>query len=595
VKLSLTLSALVVLLEAIASTPSFAIDLPEQFQSSNAAVILGLDKSPELRKPNAVLTEEIVNQAWKELLKKYHTDKYASGKYSAAEIAAVLDAAKKINTARDALLKQLETDRNFNPVRNDFGSSGGDDVPNQRTYSWEDVYAERAPRAPDHGVHPPDQPAGERSSETAPVRSSPRKTSMLGTMFGFLEKHPGFEQAFISLDAVTIGKGVDYSVLMIVDPNLFPMIEFRYLSKQPGQSGVQLVKTVWGTYTPGRHQGQDRVDGIALPNGSYYFNPFYSQTQLSATPIEATSGKKLMIQTGKSGLLLLEMGPDGYSRSRALDTKNYQEDPTSILPNTKPLKSTEPKQVPAWKNIRLPQGETPLPPSSHEASDAPKTFKYFVVSKGQSKIDLELVDRAIQIVGAAAPKNVVLEAGNASSFDFVIQVGDSSQFAEEMAQHRAAGVILNESADAYSMRIADEKNRQLTVVRLLLDRMGIQKGQSVSHDDAFARIIAAVGHEVYGNVRTFSQKQAKVVTGQVDPIEQALDEVRAFGAGIETLERAIDQLKSSANPPKKGILHLQEALNREKITFQKWVSEAQRMGSATCLDGILRELGKAPR
>lgn len=203
-------------------------------------------------------------------------------------------------------------------------------------------------------------------------------------------------------------------------------------------------------------------------------------------------------------------------------------------------------------------------------------LKFGISINSEIQNAMDIMEPALNLVSAVAPSGFIYEHATDSNFNFIIEVTTSEFATEDIGTHRAQGAILNDSADAYTMVLADHPNGPF-IVRLFWDRLTTEKrdGRWVERSDAFTRVVAALGHEIYGNVRTFHEKE-KVLN---DPShrysdrfiksDQAAFEIAAFGAGVETLERLI-ALSGSLRMPEKMQNDLKKAQAREQQAYLSW-------------------------
>ena len=133
-------------------------------------------------------------------------------------------------------------------------------------------------------------------------------------------------------------------------------------------------------------------------------------------------------------------------------------------------------------------------------------------------------------------------------------------------------VIPGSDAGTLSLQNATEAHiyTYLYVDRLLASVTG------EPHPDVFARLIAALGHEIYGNVQRELERDFDVPM-RPTRLSRAEGEVRAFGAGVAFLERAV--AFAIANPEfvdETLAGQLVDALNREKRALAGWQAELER-------------------
>lgn len=187
-----------------------------------------------------------------------------------------------------------------------------------------------------------------------------------------------------------------------------------------------------------------------------------------------------------------------------------------------------------------------------------------------------LLRSALRLVAATAPAGVSLSSDRSKGYDFVIEITDSKRAENDVATHRAQGAVLSSQADAYTLVLADHP-RGPFIVRLFWDRLmaEMKNGVLVERTDAFTRLVAALGHEIYGNVITFKSRPNILedpghrYSNKFQLSDQRQFEIAAFRAGAETLQRVIDFV-AAKNLPEKMKTDFRAALEREKSALVKW-------------------------
>ncbi len=318
-----------------------ALELPKQFESENAAVILGLDSKTQI-------SDKDVDLAARRLTLKYHPDRYQNPEqYTDEDRKQANEVTAKIQSARRALIKYLETNPDYNPSTSPSGqgSHAGFTSGQQRSsYSWEEFLRSRT--APPSGSSSRDLVSGDHYG-----------ASLRGTLFEFLYRFPDFKSAVIPFEIRSPDLGDEnLEALMILTPEHFPFIEFRYISKKQEGKVVQIVRSTWAQYVRGHHQGNSGralSDGILFENGNYLFNALPGsrpEIPYVVTPIDE-AGQHLYIQSSML-MFLTEMNPRGFSvgTSYVMLKKEAQD----LLPNKKHNPALD------WKNIAIEKSNQPI-------------------------------------------------------------------------------------------------------------------------------------------------------------------------------------------------------------------------------------------
>lgn len=210
-----------------------------------------------------------------------------------------------------------------------------------------------------------------------------------------------------------------------------------------------------------------------------------------------------------------------------------------------------------------------------------------------------LLRSALGLLNATAPAGASFSNDTSKGYDFIIELTDSTRAAKDIAVHRAQGAILSSTADAYTLVLADHP-RGPFLVRLFWDRLMTesQNGVLVERSDAYARLVAALGHEIFGNVRTFKAR-SKLLE---DPVhrystkfqlsDQRQFEIAAFREGAKSLERVIEYTVELRLPDKMKA-DFRNSLERERLALRKWESVVVDGGVSVALSGTSESSTKA--
>ncbi len=208
---------------------------------------------------------------------------------------------------------------------------------------------------------------------------------------------------------------------------------------------------------------------------------------------------------------------------------------------------------------------------------------YRVVYDPQNKSVVEVLGPALAVLSAVSPSGFSFAVGGGSLPNFIIEVTDSKTMKTDIETHRAQGAILSSTADAYTLVLA-EHPRGPFIVRLLWDRLTTEtrEGRVVERSDAFIRVVAALGHEIFGNVRTFYGRSHVLVdpshrySNKFVLLDQAAFEVAAFKAGLETLHRVLE-LGQQKGFAEKLLSDIRVAIIRETNALTDWLKVDSRL------------------
>lgn len=330
-----------------AATPESSLELPKQFQSDNAATVLGLES---LESVDLAVVKKAAQRLWS----KYHPDRVSGTSAGAVAQRAMYTAiSQKIQAARDTLSKYLELNPNYNPSKDGSAASTGSRSGARsggaaRAYSWDDLFRDVNPGEPSSKGS---GGFGEPSSSRSVVTESYFGTSLRGTMFEFLHQYPNVEIAVMPLEGRSPKVSFDVDYLVVLKPSLFPQVEIRVLSKPTSGAEPTLVETIYGTYKRGHdvsnQGGLGRfTDAIVFSDGTYLRPAFLSgapDQPFHVVDLEA-QGRGVLLAT-QSLFFFNEMSRDGFATGTHF--KMSKREPLAILPAT---------QTPAWKKVQLLEG-----------------------------------------------------------------------------------------------------------------------------------------------------------------------------------------------------------------------------------------------
>lgn len=330
----------------IVGTCVHALVIPEQFKSTNAATILGLDKEENI-------TKDDVKKAAKNLWKKWHPDQFPKGKFSDADRTAATLLAQMIGNARDTLLKFLKEGGVHKPEGKQSESPTTHADPDDTQFAWSPNPAR--PNNFDWRDTFTDSSEPSNSSEMS-VNSADRRLG--GTLFGFLENYPDLTKAVMHFKVSNVrleNDGVKEvgEALIIVEPKNFPFIEIRYMAKAIDKSTQPMViKKRMAKYIRRRHAGNGiDLDGIGFGWGNYLMRAFHTGHATQPFKVVPTPEDGVYhIQTEKD-FALLEMFPTGFSTPYVLELINT--DISALLSGSGNL---------TWKDVELEKEQVILLP-----------------------------------------------------------------------------------------------------------------------------------------------------------------------------------------------------------------------------------------
>lgn len=132
-------------------------------------------------------------------------------------------------------------------------------------------------------------------------------------------------------------------------------------------------------------------------------------------------------------------------------------------------------------------------------------------------------------------------------------------------------------ADAQTILLLDKAGKNPEIfVYIFLDKIYFDEHFN-KRDDENVRVITALSHEIYGNVNAYltSDPKESLVQNEILRINK---EIKAFRAGIQCLNRAIEELEG-----KEGVLEIVEkmklAIEREIVSLDYFLAEKEKKTS----------------
>ena len=231
---------------------------------------------------------------------------------------------------------------------------------------------------------------------------------------------------------------------------------------------------------------------------------------------------------------------------------------------------------------------------------AAEDLTYRVAFDPKNNVVRDILGPALAVVGAVAPAGFSMSVGGGDRPNFIIEVTDSKTINKDIEAHRAQGAILSSTADAYTLVLAEHPKGPF-IVRLLWDKLTTEarNGQVFERPDAFIRVVAAVGHEIYGNVRTFHSRENVLLdpshrySNKFQLLDQTSFELAAFQAGLDTLHKVLE-LGQQKGFSDKMLSDIRAAIIRETDALTGWLKEDSRLrAEAAKLHAPLERAGAA--
>ncbi|CAN5700376.1 hypothetical protein BH10BDE1_BH10BDE1_02180 [soil metagenome] len=325
-----------------------------QFDSENSATILGLDNKD-------AVSEKDIKMAAKRLLSRFHPDKFSSEKYSEADRIKANAITQKIISAQDSLTTYLKINPAFSPAKESGSPNNG--------ASSKSGFQNSSPHS-DQGSYTWQDFGDQMKKERAPTGSSVVNmdhygSSMRGTMFEFLHQFPDANIAYLELSQGST-QAANHDAIMVIRPETFPNIEFRLISRDRDGNATQTVKSVYGTYVRGHHQGNsgrnlvDSIvfkDGTHFPPGTYLMPAFTGQIKYKGEMSTDVTAVKSVRMTGHPTAMFVFMNSNGYSNSTLGGYVSESSKPsTAFLKQKTPVPTKPPvAKVLGWRDVKASQ------------------------------------------------------------------------------------------------------------------------------------------------------------------------------------------------------------------------------------------------
>ncbi len=336
-----------------------------QFSSENSATVLGLDAK------NTV-SEQDIKMAAKRLLSKYHPDKYGSKDFTDADRLMANVITKKILAAQDSLVHYLKLNPSYNPSEKSGSPSASQYRPesqyDQKFYTWQDFAS--------------DMSKDRQKSSGAVTTMEHYGSSLRGTMFEFLYQFPDANLAYLELFQAS-AKVNNQDALLILRPEIFPIIEMRIISRETDANKPQLVRSVFGKYVRGHHQGnsgQNLVDAIVFDDGrhfpkGYYMLPMFREQTKYQGEVTGDVGPKAVRMSSSPQPMFLVMKPSGYSDTEHGGYTGASPKPTKQFLPPKPPTPVQPEQPKlGWRDVKVQSGSDQTIMLGHTPTDCPADF-----------------------------------------------------------------------------------------------------------------------------------------------------------------------------------------------------------------------------
>lgn len=201
-----------------------------------------------------------------------------------------------------------------------------------------------------------------------------------------------------------------------------------------------------------------------------------------------------------------------------------------------------------------------------------------------------IIQSALRVIESVELDGFKVQPGEKGGrMDFAIELTDQPV---KFGPNSGFGDRDNYRADAYSM-IVDYEGKSLIVVKLVWPEIFYETvgGKLKPRSDGFSRLIAALGHEVFGNVRNFKDKLAYYTSPEyvAKPRdyrkEWRVSEIKAFTGGVQFLQALLKARGESFQP--KTTMDLLDALEREKAALDRYLKMDQEKSGMSFLNQVL--------
>jgi hypothetical protein len=137
------------------------------------------------------------------------------------------------------------------------------------------------------------------------------------------------------------------------------------------------------------------------------------------------------------------------------------------------------------------------------------------------------------------------------------------------------GQSIYPGSDAGTLMMGNHGDIRIYVF-LFVDNIFYDFGGLLERPDGLARLFVAMAHETYGNVQHFLEMDATKVPGRPTELMRAEQEIRAFQAGLDFIDRLLAQFQ--ATPPGGNLpRHLGWARVREESARDQWAKRANEL------------------
>lgn len=202
-----------------------------------------------------------------------------------------------------------------------------------------------------------------------------------------------------------------------------------------------------------------------------------------------------------------------------------------------------------------------------------------------------IIENALRTVEVVQIDGFKIQPGlKGGKMDFAIEITDQPV---KFGPNAGFGSQAEFRADAYSM-IVEFEGRHVMVVKLVWPELFYEKvrgGQLKPRTDGFARLVAALGHEIFGNVKNFNDRLSYYTSAEYQSRktdfrrEWRVSEIKAFSGGVKFLEALLKAKGEQFQP--KTTMDLLDALEREKAVLERYLKIDREKSGMMFLNQVL--------
>lgn len=557
--------------------PLLAEELPKQFLSEDAAVVLGIEKEKNV-------TEAQLKKTYRKLAQKYHRDTYKGSEFSKKELDQITH---KIRKAYDTLKNYIKA---------------GGQLKGETIYETQET-TKNTHSKQYYNNNPNYDPWKNYSQNEEGIVPYGKVEDLQGTIFEELPVDVQQLHMHFTGGSPIIGNSED--LVIVFHRSTFPFMEARFYPKAEDGEETKTpvpIKTVKLTYGRGYHRGGngDMFDALVITSDSYLL-PMIDFSFSFSKIIGAPQG---IYQANYN--FNAELVGFGHFFNPGYNSRSYfrlnNKDIRKVILAKLPDEERVPKLVETWKGLKI-TGNSKVIALQDQSKESDKKYNKPVKNKTQtntnnvvgfgkdqkskiislaldssevSKENLSLIEGAMALVQAGLDPEYKVKymetEQEVRTADVIIKLATHKRIQILKGQGLSLKTLVHNNEDAETA-IIDTLYGEKVVVYLATDRLwkDNELGKPKESNFSFVKTVVALAHELFGNALPVLEKtEDKKVN--MEKVLKTYDriklEVQAYSRGIRLLEKIIS--KYEGEMPRTVTKKLKYLLVEEYIRLHEW-------------------------